>query len=357
MREASEVDRHGGDKPPRYVSSASIRAWVPALGLLLALSVAAAVADRTAPPGLLRAAQHPYPSRGDTRVRTGSLEYPRWAIGADGVELTLNAAPVRIASDQLSIDEFLYAIVAPERMVGVNETSYVPTFSNVYEQLKPFKPAVVGTTGGTEVEAVLRANPDLFFGSFNARADVPELLRTAGVPVYRMYTDFTRLDEIEDHIRLIGYLTGADARAEAAALRFRTAIARAAAKRPQGQAPPRVLGLGGTYTYGSETLFNDICRVLGATNVAATHGLRNYDGIGSEQIVRWDPDWIVTGAPVGQTQQTLARLLADPAIATTQAAARGQIVVLEYPVFLPLSPYTTRLVEAMATALYGGEHL
>jgi iron complex transport system substrate-binding protein len=331
-----------------------VRAWLPVFGLLLALSVAAAVAEHATPSGLLLSASHPYASRGDARVRIGGPAYPRHVIGADGVELTLGAPPRRIASDQLSIDEFLYAIVPPERIVGVNETSYLPAFSNVHAQLEPFHPAIVGTSGGTEIEGVLRADPDLFFGSFNARADIPQLLRLGGVPVYRMYTDFSRLDQIEEHMRLIGYLTGEDARADEARRRFHQRIVAAAAKRPAGGAPPRVLGLGGTYTYGSQTLFNDICRALGAENVAATHGARDYDRISSEQIVRWDPEWIITGAPVGQTEATRARLLVDPAIATTLAAARGHVVVLEHPVFLPLSPYTARLVEAMAAALYGG---
>jgi iron complex transport system substrate-binding protein len=114
------------------------------------------------------------------------------------------------------------------------------------------------------------------------------------------------------------------------------------------------MGFGGTYSYGSETLLNDILRVLGAENVAATHGFVGYDRVTDEHIVRWNPDWIIAGAEPGKVEQVRARMLANPAIAATTAAQSGRIVVLEHHVFLPLSPFTAQLVEAIATALYGG---
>ena len=49
----------------------------------------------------------------------------------------------------------------------------------------------------------------------------------------------------------------------------------------------------------------------------------------------------------------MTTLLADPAIATTQAARDGHILVVEFHVFLPTSPFTTLLVNAIAEAIYG----
>lgn len=330
-----------------------IHPWVAPLALAAAVSGAAAFANRAADPRQLRPAERPWASQGDPRVRTGPDAYPRLAIGADGVEVRIAAPPRRLVSATGSIDDFLYSVAQPERVVGVTESAYLPRVSNVLRPVQKFQPAVVATGGGTDAERVLRAHPDLFLTSYVARADTVELVRAAGVPTYRMFTDFTRLEEIEDHIRLAGYLTGDDAQAEVEAQRFRDTVARAAARRPPG-ARPRVLGLGGTFTYGSETVFHDVCRVLGAENVAATHGLRRYDRVSAEQVVRWDPEWIITGADTGRIEETRARLRADPAIGATSAAEHGHIVVLEYRVFLPLSPYTRLLVEALADALYGG---
>jgi ABC-type hemin transport system substrate-binding protein len=72
-----------------------------------------------------------------------------------------------------------------------------------------------------------------------------------------------------------------------------------------------------------------------------------------EHIVRWDPDWIVAGADRGQAAAVQAALLARPAIAATSAARRGQVVVIENDVFLPMSPWTSRLVDRLAGILYG----
>jgi iron complex transport system substrate-binding protein len=317
-------------------------------GLVVAMAGVAALVQARAPGGLL-----PPPDRPDRtyekRVVMGSPAYPREAIGADGVHTRIAHAPQRIVSQFWSIDEYLYAIVPPERIVGVSETAYLQASSNVLPFVDRFHPVIA-----TDPEIVLRANPDLVLTDESARWELPGLLRQAGVPVHRIYSRFETLQAIEDNIRLIGYLTGEDARAEQVRRDFHDAIARAAAMRPANAPAPRVLGLGGTHTYGRETLFNDVLRVLGAENVAATHGLIGYDGITDEHIARWDPDWIIAGANRGQAATVRAQLLARPSVATTSAVRQGHVVVIENDVFYPMSPYTSRLVGTLAGVLYGG---
>jgi iron complex transport system substrate-binding protein len=257
-------------------------------------------------------------------------------------------APTRIVSQYWSVDEYVYALVPPERVVGVSETAYSDASSNVLPYVTRYRPAIA-----TDPEQVLRANPDLVIAPDSGRAEVTGILRDAGLPVYRMLTQFETLDAIAAHIGLVGYLTGEDAAAAAETERFRRVIARAAAMRPPDGRAPRVLGMGATYTYGSQTLFHDILRVLGAENVAATHGFTGYDHVSDEQIVRWDPEWIIAGAIRGQARQTRAALLARPAIAVTSAARLGHVVAIEDDVFLPMSPYTARLVELLAGLFYG----
>ena len=297
---------------------------------------------------MIRTPERPFAGYGDPRVRTGHPSYPRQAVGADDERATIAAKPTRVVSQAWAADEFLYTVVPPERIVGVSESAYQDRISNVYELARRYRPVVAN-----DPERVLRADPDLVLTPADARSDVPGLLRAAGIPLYRIYTTFQTLRSIEEHIRLVGYLTGEDARAQIEIVRFRTTVERAAARKPSGMRAPRVLGLGGTYSYGSQTLMTDILRVLGAENVAATHGLVGYDRLTDEHIVRWNPGWIVAGADRGQVRAVRARLLANPAIAATEAAQRGQIVVLENHVFLPLSPFTAALVDALSLAFYG----
>jgi iron complex transport system substrate-binding protein len=298
---------------------------------------------------MLWTADRPFAGHGNPRVRTGQASYPRLAVGADNERVTVSAKPTRIVSQAWAADEFLYTVVPPELIVGVSESAYQDRISNVYELARRYHPVVAN-----DPERVLRADPDLVLTAVDARSDVPALLRSAGLPLYRIYTTFQTLRSIEEHIRLAGYLAGEDARAQAEIAGFRNTVARAAARKPAGMRAPRVLGLGGTYTYGSQTLMTDILRVLGAENVAATNGMVGYDHVTDEHIVRWNPEWIVAGADRGQVVAVRERLLTNPAIAATEAAQRGQIVVLENNVFLPLSPFTAALVDALSLTFYGG---
>lgn len=314
--------------------------------LVAAVACACLAVHVWGPADLLAVPERPF-AYGRPGVRIETPAFPRHATGADDVRVRIDRAPRRIVSQDAHADEYLYAVVPPERVVGVSISAFDRHVSNVIDLVERHRPVV-----SSDAEALVRLNPDLVIAPASARADAISLLRHAGLPVYRIYTMFETLASIAEHVRLIGYLTAEDARAEEEIRRFEAVVAHAAARRPAG-ARPEVLGLGGTYSYGSKTLFADILRVLGAENVAARHGLVGYDRITDEHIVRWDPEWIVAGADRGTVAETRARLLARPAIAATRAARDGRVLVFENQIFLPLSPFTAQLVEALSRSLYG----
>jgi iron complex transport system substrate-binding protein len=288
---------------------------------------------------------------GDSRIRMGNHAYPREAIDSDDFVVKIQRPAHRIISQYWSIDEYLYSIVPPQDVVAVSESAYLKSVSNVSEFVDQFHPVLA-----TDLERVLALDPDLMLISSTGRADWTSLARSTGVPVYRMQTTFQTLDQVEQTIHLVGYLTGNDEAAEKEAVRFHREIEQAKALRPDSAPHPRILGLGGRYSYGTETPFNDIVMKLGGINVGAENGLKGYDSVNFEQIIRWDPEWIFAGAEPGQEKQLVATLMADPAISLTTAAKKGQIIVLDFRTFLPMSPYSTRLVKAMAEALYGSAH-
>jgi iron complex transport system substrate-binding protein len=317
--------------------------------VLIALTgiVAGAVEHFASPVGGIRTAwQSDWP--GSAAIRTGGQEYPRHAIDSDGFRVNVPGPARRIVSQYWSIDDYVYTVASPERVIAVSETAYLPAISNVYHHVQRFRPAIA-----TDLERVLRLGPDLLIVSNSSRADYCAIVRSAGIPIYRAFTMFTTLEELAETIRLTGYLTGDDLTADAEVKRFRDAIEAARARRPPNAPRPRILGISGHYGWGSQTVFDEIVRTLGAINVAAEGGLTGSQAVSSEQIVRWNPEWIVSGADPGREQEARARLLADQAIAITQAARKGRILVFENRVLLPLSPFTTRLVAALAEALYG----
>jgi iron complex transport system substrate-binding protein len=315
--------------------------------LVAAVACASLAVHVWGPADLLAVPERPF-AYGRPDVRIEGHAFPRHATGADDVRVRIDRVPQRIVSQDAHADEYLYAVVPPERVVGVSISAYDRHVSNVMDFVERHRPAV-----SSDPEALVRLRPDLVIAPASARADAVSLLRHAGLPVYRVYTNFGTLAAIEEHLRLIGYLTGEDGRAEEEVRRFEAVVTRAAARRPAGASRPEVLGLGGAYSYGSQTLFADILRVLGAENVAARHGLVGYDRITDEHIVRWDPEWIVAGADRGTVAETHVRLLARPAIAATRAARNGRVIVFENQVFLPLSPFTAQLIDALSQALYG----
>jgi iron complex transport system substrate-binding protein len=318
----------------------------PFVLILLVIAIAGAVHTYASPPGGL---QLPVMEKEDVdaRIRTGKPRYPREAIDGDEVTVRIARPTHRVVSQYWSIDEFAYSILPAEDVVAVSESAYLEEISNVLANVKRFNPAVA-----TDPERVVALYPDLMLVSISGRADYTSLARSSGVPVYRMQTMFETLDQIEQNIRLVGYLTGQDESAAKEAGRFHAAIEKAASLRPPNTPKPRILGLGGTYSYGKKTLFQDIVTRLGGINVGAENGIVGYDAVSYEQIIRWDPEWIIAGAKSGNEKQILSKLMSDPAIALTQAARNGHIVVVDNRVFLPMSPYTTTFIQLIAEAIY-----
>ena len=55
---------------------------------------------------------------------------------------------------------------------------------------------------------------------------------------------------------------------------------------------------------------------------------------------------------LGDVEGARQRLLSEPAIAATDAAKLGHVVVIDNFVFQPLSPLTARLAERLAEVFY-----
>jgi ABC-type Fe3+-hydroxamate transport system substrate-binding protein len=325
----------------------ALKSFIPPLALaMLVGSMAAGVQRLASPAGGLQlpalVTSHP-----DFLIRTGGLQYPRESYDSDDFLVKIKHPPQRIVSQFYSIDEFLYSLVPPQRIVAVSASAYQPAVSNISQYAEKYRPVIA-----SDPERVLRLKPDLILVSSSARADFTSLVRSTGVPIYRLYTNFSSLEQVAETIGLVGYLTGTEDEARVEEQQFWATVEALKARRPAGMHKPRILGMGGNYSYGSQTLFNDIVSTLGGINVCAQGSLKGYDEVNDEMIVKWDPEWIFAGSKPGELEQTKARLLANPAIAHTQAARDHHIVVLEGPVFFADSPYATSLLKAMANALY-----
>jgi iron complex transport system substrate-binding protein len=321
----------------------------PILLATLVGTVATAVDRLASPPGGLQLAR-PASNYGSSSIHIEAPTYPRESVDSDDIRVRIPKPAHRIVSQSRTTDEYLYSIAPPSNILAVSGSAYQQSSSNVYSDVMKFHPVIA-----SDPERVVSLDPDLIFVSSTARADFTSLVRNTGVPTYRMFTMFTSLEQVAESIRAVGYLTGSDEAARNEEARFRAGLATALAMRTPGT-KPRILGLGGRACYGRDTLFNDIVEKLGGVNVGAQGGVKGYENVGSEMILHWDPEWIVTAADPGKSEQARARLLADPAIALTQAARQGHILVFDNRILFSMSPFTLSLVNAMAEKLYGQPH-
>jgi iron complex transport system substrate-binding protein len=277
----------------------------------------------------------------------GGAGFPRQVRDGGGQPVTIEARPKRIVSQTLGTDEILLAICSPERIVGLGRFALDPKYSNVVEQARAAGSPVVHNT-----EEILRLKPDLVFVASYSRAEVVEQLQSAGARVFRL-ADFNSIENIKRHIRVIGQATGDDERAEALIAQMERELEAVRAHVPAGNKRPRVMSYSPSgSTAGANTLFDDILHTLGATNVVAENGVEGFRKVSAEQVVEWQPDFIVLGADADKFEETRQQLLANPAVATTEAARAGRVIMVENRSLLTVSHNVVNLVKTLAGRLY-----
>jgi iron complex transport system substrate-binding protein len=274
--------------------------------------------------------------------------FPRELRDASGDLLTIQSKPQRIVSQTLATDEILLAICPPQRIVALSKLVEDENYSNVAEEAR----RVPGrTTEGAE--QILQLQPDLIFVASYSRAEIVELLKASGAPVFR-FANFSSIADIKNNIRAVGHAIGNDTEAENAVRQMDVSIAAVKARVPSKGAPARVMFFEKSgYTNGSQTTFDDMARIAGATNVSAEKGIESFANISAEKILEWEPDYIVTGANHGDFESVRRNLLADPIVATSKAGRAGRIVVIDNRHLSTVSQYIVRGAEDLADALYG----
>jgi iron complex transport system substrate-binding protein len=280
-------------------------------------------------------------------VETQSEGFPRQLHDGAGETLTIEEAPTRIVSQTLATDEILLSICAPERIQGLSPFALDPRYSNIKDQaLRIGKPTVQSS------EEIVSLKPDLIFVASYSRAETVNQLKSAGARVLRI-ADFSSLDSIKSNILLVGRATGDDKRAEELVKGMEKEIDQIVSKIPVNTRGVRVLSYSTSQsTAAAGTLFDDILKKLKVTNVAAEKGLSGFPQISAEHIPLWQPDYILTGAEEGKSDEVRRRLLSNPAIASSEAGRRGRIIIIDNRTLLTVSQYVVNLVRTLSSHLW-----
>jgi iron complex transport system substrate-binding protein len=273
--------------------------------------------------------------------------FPRVIRDASGMSLVIPHKPQRIISQTLGTDEILLAICAPQRIAALSILVDDADYSNVTAQAH-----LVKARANADAEQMLALSPDVIFVASYSKAELIELLQAARAPVFR-FTHFDRLEDIKANIRTIGYAIGEDANADALVQHMEHHLAQIQASLPKDRQPIRVLSyVQGGSTAGAHTLFDDMLQALGVINITAEQGITGFRQISSEQLIRWNPDVIITSADRDAMSEARLQLLHDPAVAVTHAGKHKRVIVIPNHLFLTVTHHITQGIAQLARELY-----
>ncbi len=279
---------------------------------------------------------------------SSSASYPRTLWDSSDERLVIARKPSRIVSQTLGSDEILFGVCAGDRVVGASTAALDARYSNVAKEVSARKLPIIKNS-----EQVAELRPDLVFVASYSSAEQVELLRSTGVPVFRL-SNFDHIGGILGNIRAVGYAVGDDRCAASLIREMRRRIDTVARLAASRHTAPRVMMYGTAgYTEGAGTLIDEIFHVVGARNVAAEHGVVGSTRIDAEAITLWQPDYLVIGAPREDFDRVRRMMLSNPAIANTPAGRNGKIILIEDRYILCVSQFIVPAIEALARGLYG----
>ena len=238
------------------------------------------------------------PSATNVATASAAPAFPLTVTDFQARTVSIAARPARIVSIGPSITEFLFALGAGDRVVGVDDFSDEPAAAAKLERV-----------GGVKVnlEKVVALKPDLVL-SVKFSDGTLERIGAAGLNV--LVVDPQSIGDVTRTAILVGRAVGADGEALAAKIDQRLQQVRAAVS--AAKAKPRVFhevdasDPAKPFTVGPGSYIQDLIDLAGGVNVAASTGSA-YPQVSLEEIVRADPEVIVLGdADYGTTVEQVA---------------------------------------------------
>lgn len=273
--------------------------------------------------------------------------FPRTVIDGMGREVTLEAAPQRIASVTLGSDEILFELVDHSRILGVTHFADDPNISNIAGQLQD----IPHTDLSGNPEYLISLNADLvILAAYNNPAALDQLL-DANVPVFALQS-FNTIEDIRTNIRLLGSVTGEEDRAEALIAEMDRRI-ETVQQAVADQEPVRVLYYEpGGITYGEGSTVDEIITLAGGINVVAEADLGPYPLVGTEFLLASDPDVILVGGWFSGNDSPLDMFETNEALRALRAVRNGHVYQVTDAHMTNVSHHIAQGVEDIAHILY-----
>ncbi len=211
---------------------------------------------------------------------TPAPAFPATVTDFQGKAITISAKPTRIVSIGASTTEFLFALGAGDRVVGVDDFSDEPAAAKSKEKVGGVKP---------NVEKIVSLRPDLVV---SVKISDGSLERIAAQSITVIVLDPRGLADTVRTAELLGTATGADGKALARRMQEGLDAVRAKAASVKKK----------------RVFIHDLIGIAGGINIAAGAG-SPFPQLSAEEVIRQDPEVIVLGdADYGMTaEQVQAR--------------------------------------------------
>lgn len=282
----------------------------------------------------------PTPTSAPASATAVATAYPRTVTDFQGRATTIPKRPERIVSVGASNTEFLFALGAGERVVGVDDFSDFPADAKKKEKVGGVK---------VNIEKVVGLRPDLVVVVKLSDGTIEKL---AGSGLAVMVVDPQGLVDVYRTAVLLGTAVGADGQKLASDLEKRVDAVR---ERTRGATKPRVFhevdasDPSKPFTVGPGSYLSELIDVAGGTNVAA-RAASAYPQLSLEEVVRADPEVIVLAdADYGVTPEQVA---ARPGWSQLSAVKNKKVFPIADSLVSRPGPRVAEAAEAYAKLLH-----
>lgn len=249
-----------------------------------------------------------------------TVTYPLTVTDQAGREVVIEAEPQTLVSGYYISTSALIALGLDDRMVGIEAKADKRA---IYQLASPALPTLpsVGSAKEFDLEGCAALDPDLVILPLKLK-DAAETLSALDIDVLLVNPENQTL--LEDMIRLIASAANVgDAANEL--LGFTDAKEDALAALLDGAETPRVYLAGNSdflSTAGAGMYQSDMIAMAGGVNAAAEISDTYWVNVSYEQLLAWDPEYIILAS---DASYTAADVMADPNLAACKAVTSGNV--------------------------------
>lgn len=244
-------------------------------------------------------------------------------IDQTGRQLTLAETPGRIVSGYYISSSALIALGLEDKLVGIEAKAGTrPIYARSAPALMEL--SSVGTAKEFDLEGCVALKPELVILPAKLKS-AAETLEGLGIPVLLVNPESQQ--QMEQMVFLLGQATGTQDRAEALLGFIAGQREKLEALLAEGE-KPRVYLAGNSSllcTAGAGMYQSDMMLLAGGENVAAGIADTYWADISYEQLLAWNPDYIVLAS---DASYTVEEVLADPNLADCAAVKNGNVLRL-----------------------------